>query len=88
MATGTVDAKITPNDVDNKRGFELSIAGSGFNDGTTAAVYVLPIRYADGNMAQKYLWNALDCDEMKDAVGDAMGEFCVPVRRTGRRPRW
>ena len=34
----TVDAKITPSDVDNKRGYEMTVAGTGFNDGTTAPV--------------------------------------------------
>ena len=34
-------AKISLSDVDNIRGYELTITGSGFNDGTTAAVYVL-----------------------------------------------
>ena len=33
--------KISLSDVDNKRGYELTITGSGFNDGTTASVYVL-----------------------------------------------
>ena len=34
-------AKISLSDVDNKRGYELTIIGSGFNDGTTASAYVL-----------------------------------------------
>ena len=34
-------AKISLSDVDNKRGYELTITGSGFNDGTTASAYVL-----------------------------------------------
>lgn len=34
-------AKISLSDVDNKRGYELTVAGSGFNNGATAAVYVL-----------------------------------------------
>ena len=34
-------AKISLSDVDNIRDYELTITGSGFNDGTTAAVYVL-----------------------------------------------
>ena len=36
-----VNAKISLSDVDNKRGYELTIIGSGFNDGTTASAYVL-----------------------------------------------
>ena len=34
-------AKISLSDVDAKRGYELTITGSGFNNGTTASVYVL-----------------------------------------------
>ena len=34
-------AKITLSDVDNSRGYELTVTGSGFNDGTSAAVHVL-----------------------------------------------
>ena len=37
----TIVAKITLSDVDNKRGYEMTVTGSGFNDGTSAAVYVL-----------------------------------------------
>ena len=38
-------AKISLSDVDNKRGYELTIVGSGFNDGTTASAYVLEMAY-------------------------------------------
>ena len=34
-------AKISLSDEDNKRGYELTVTGSGFNNGTTAGVYVL-----------------------------------------------
>ena len=34
-------AKISLSDVDAKRGYELTITGSGFNNGTTASAYVL-----------------------------------------------
>ena len=34
-------AKITLSDVDNSRGYEMTVTGSGFNDGTSAGVYVL-----------------------------------------------
>ena len=34
-------AKISLSDFDNRRGYALTVTGSGFNDGTTAAVYVL-----------------------------------------------
>ena len=47
----------------------MTVTGSGFNDGTTASAYVLHIRGSDGDMASKYLWNALDCAEMNAAFG-------------------
>ena len=34
-------AKISLSDINNRRGYELTVSGSGFNNGTTAAVYVL-----------------------------------------------
>ena len=34
-------AKIRLSDVDNSRGYEMTVTGSGFNNGTSAAVYVL-----------------------------------------------
>ena len=43
MSTSEVatDAKISLSDEDNVRGYELTVTGSGFNDGTTADVWVL-----------------------------------------------
>ena len=63
--------KIGLSDVDNKRGYEQTVTGSGFKDGTTAGVYVLHIMGTEpGNaMRNAYLWNALNCDEMNDAFG-------------------
>ena len=58
----TTVAKISLSDVDNKRGYEMTVTGSGFNDGTTASVYVLA-----GNAA---VWDTLDCPQMVAAVGD------------------
>ena len=81
------ERKITLFDVDNKRGFEQTVMGTGFKDGTTASVYVLHIMGTEpGNaMRNAYLWNALDCDEMNDAIGlmdaDRAAEMtspCVP----------
>ena len=43
--------KISLSDVDNKRGYELTITGSGFNDGTTASAYVLQAASAPANCA-------------------------------------
>ena len=44
-------AKISLSDVDNKRGYELTITGSGFNDGTTASAYVLQAASAPADCA-------------------------------------
>ena len=67
-------AKIGLSDVDNSRGYELTVTGSGFNNGTTAGVYVLHIAGSDGDHKNAYLWNALDCAEMVAAVPeDAAG---------------
>ena len=44
-------AKISLSDVDNKRGYELTITGSGFNDGTTASAYVLRAASAPADCA-------------------------------------
>ena len=40
-------AKIGLSDVDNKRGYEMTVTGSGFNNGTSAAVHVLHKAGAD-----------------------------------------
>ena len=66
------NAKITLSDVDNSRGYEMTVTGSGFNNGTTASVYVLHIPgsdHEDADMRNMYIWNQLDCDEMNDAFG-------------------
>ena len=70
-----INAKISLSDVDNKRGYELLVNGSGFNDGTTAGVYVLngaPVvdRNADGDplTTAATWWDNLNCREMVDAV--------------------
>ena len=47
-------AKIGLSDVDNKRGYEMTVTGSGFNDGTSAGVYVLHYPAADN--ADKTTW--------------------------------
>ena len=65
-------AKISLSDVDNKRGYELTVTGSGFNDGTTATAWVLGRKPTTAEW-----WNALDCAEMNalvdpnEAVADA-----------------
>ena len=55
-------AKISLSDEDNTRGYHLIVTGAGFNDGTSAAVYVLH----DG--VAKW-WDTLNCAEMNAVVG-------------------
>ena len=64
-------AKIALSDVDNKRGYEMTVTGSGFNDGTTATAWVL-----DRKPTTAEWWDELDCTEMKDAV---KGKTPAPV---------
>ena len=64
-------AKISLSDVDNSRGYEMTVTGSGFNNGTTAGVYVLAGKAA--------VWNTLDCAAMNAAAGSSDAEgmgFC------------
>ena len=71
-------SKIALSDVDNKRGYELSVTGSGFNDGTTAGAYVLNrMPRAMGGVndpAYQYTvaawWDSLDCRGMVAAVDE------------------
>ena len=58
-------AKIGLSDEDNVRGYDLTVTGSGFNNGVTADVYVL-----SGNDA---VWDTLNCAQMNLAVGQ-MGD--------------
>ena len=51
-------AKISLSDEDNTRGYELTVTGSGFNDGKSAAVHVLHAR--DPYPAW---WDSLNCTE-------------------------
>ena len=60
-------AKISLSDVDNSRGYEMTVTGSGFNNGTSAAVHVLGhARYETAKW-----WETLDCAGMKAALGKA-----------------
>ena len=73
-------AKITLSDVDNSRGYEMTVTGIGFNDGKSASVYVLNTDGTD-NM---YLWGALDCSLKVAAMGGDptlaadMTSYCKP----------
>ncbi len=53
-------AKIGLSDVDNDRGYELVVTGSGFNNGTSAAVHVL----GDATPYMEW-WDSTNCEEMK-----------------------
>ena len=65
-------AKIGLSDVDNSRGYEMTVTGSGFNDGTTAGAYVLPhARYAVAEW-----WETLSCAEMQAAMGTDSNNVC------------
>ena len=59
-------AKISLSDVDNSRGYEMTVTGSGFNNGTTADVYVLGTDKLSYWTAK--WWETLDCDGMKAAM--------------------
>ena len=56
-------AKISLSDVDNKRGYELTVTGSGFNDGTTATAWVLGRKPTTAEW-----WDELNCAEMNALV--------------------
>ena len=47
-------AKISISDADNTRGYEMTVAGSGFNNGTTAEVFVLSDPNGDADGDGKY----------------------------------
>ena len=67
-------SKIALDDVDNSRGYELTIAGSGFNNGTSAGAYVLnrkPVAHGGDDMYHETVaawWDSLDCPGMVAAV--------------------
>ncbi len=71
----STEAKISLSDTDGERGEELTVTGSGFNNGTTAAAYVAQRKAARYAVAE--WWETLDCDKMKAAMGPGAGqEFC------------
>ena len=67
-------AKIGLSDVDNKRGYELTVTGSGFNNGTSAAVHVL----ADPD-------TTMDLRAMVDAGGAQEMLACREIIQEGHR---
>ena len=63
-------AKISLSDEDNSRGYELTVTGSGFNNGTSAAAHVLH----NARFAVAQWWETLDCAGMKVAMGFEAGD--------------
>ena len=71
-----VKAKIGLSADDGGRGKAVTVTGSGFNNGTEATVYVLALDSMspmDGEVSDAEFWNALNCYEMNQAVGQ-MGD--------------
>ena len=67
-------AKISLSDEDNKRGYTMTVTGSGFNNGTSAAVHVL----ADADVTQ-------DLAAMVAAGGDTEAQACSLILTRGQR---
>ena len=65
-------AKISLSDVDNKRGYELTITGSGFNDGTTASAYVLQAASAPMDAAGDADCAAIVADPASTLIGSGL----------------
>ena len=74
MGTLATYAKIGLSDVDNERGYELTVTGTGFNNGTSAAVHVL----ADPD-------TTMDLRAMVDAGGTDEGLACREIIQNGHR---
>ena len=70
LADLPVKAKIALSADDGGRGKEVTISGSGFNDGTEAEAFVLSkVEIAEW-------WESLDCDGMKAVMGSDSNRFC------------
>ena len=67
-----VNAKIRLSDVDDKRGYELTIIGSGFNNGTTASAYVLKEDSAPMDAAGDADCEALVSDPRSTLIGSGL----------------
>ena len=65
-------AKISLSDVDNIRGYELTITGSGFNNGTTASAYVLQAASAPMDAAGDADCAALVADPASTRIGSGL----------------
>ena len=66
-------AKIGLSDEDNERGYELTVTGTGFNNGTTASAHVL----ANARYEVAKWWETLDCAGMQAAMDSDSNKFCL-----------
>ena len=76
LGTVSTAGKISLSDEDNTRGYELTVTGSGFNNGTSAAVHVLHKPGTGDNRTWseavvKKWWDSLNCDRRNQAVGQS-----------------
>ena len=71
--SSTTVAKIKLGDEDNVRGHELTVTGTGFNNGVTASAHVL----AHARYEVAKWWETLDCAGMKTAMGSDSDNFCL-----------
>ncbi len=84
-----VKAKISLSDEDNSRGYELTVTGSGFNNGTSAGVYVLnrmPAGDTDLAKAQDVIANGIlvgDAEVGGDDKAAVTFEVTVPTFMAG-----
>ena len=74
LGTVSTRAKISLSDEDNTRGYELTVTGTGFNNGTSAAVHVL----ADDDVPQ-------DLAAMVAAGGATEAQACSLILTRGQR---
>ena len=74
LGTVSTKAKISLSDEDNTRGYELTVTGTGFNNGTSAAVHVL----ADDDVPQ-------DLAAMVAAGGATEAQACSLILTLGQR---
>ena len=66
-------AKIGLSDEGNERGYEMTVTGTGFNNGTTASAHVL----ANARYEVAKWWETLDCAGMQAAMDSDSNKFCL-----------
>ena len=65
----TTAAKVSLSDSNNKRGYEMIVNGTGYNNGTTATAYVLTRMITAAEW-----WDTLDCEQMIIAAGMTLSD--------------